>query len=115
MTLNNAMSTTPCSPDPKAREKVRTWVKSQRKLMGDPGQFSAEINRLLAPVTVYLLTIHPRTVLLAQTKRINPPVDGLYTTRQYHIGVAPMGGFVAAFNSKFAPFVAIWFQSTESF
>lgn len=44
MTLNNAMSITPCSPDPKAREKVRTWVKSQWKLTSPPGQFSAAIN-----------------------------------------------------------------------
>jgi hypothetical protein len=31
-------------PRPKAREKVRTWVKSQWKFTSAPGQFSAAIN-----------------------------------------------------------------------
>jgi len=32
-------------PRPKAREKVRTWVKSQWKFTSPPGQFSAVINK----------------------------------------------------------------------
>jgi hypothetical protein len=52
ITLNNAMSITPKSPDQTAREKVRTWVTSQWKLVPLPGQISPEINTGLDPCTV---------------------------------------------------------------
>lgn len=42
ITLNNAMSITPRSPDAKAREKVKTWVTSQWKLSPLRGQLSSE-------------------------------------------------------------------------
>ncbi|MCZ8270773.1 MAG: hypothetical protein O9306_09520, partial [Beijerinckiaceae bacterium] len=47
ITLNNAMSITPCSPDANARERLRTWVKSQWKLVDRPGQFSMQINKTI--------------------------------------------------------------------
>jgi hypothetical protein len=45
ITLNNAMSITPLPPLLQPGD-VRTWVTSQWKSPGRPGQFSAEINML---------------------------------------------------------------------
>ncbi len=44
ITLNNALSITPMPPSQSAREKVKTWVKSQWKFTPLQGQLSVEIN-----------------------------------------------------------------------
>ena len=44
ITLSNAMSITPGSPDKSARGTIKTWVNSQWKFVPLPGQLSTEIN-----------------------------------------------------------------------
>lgn len=61
ITLNNAMSITPSSPDSKARIEFRTWVTFQWKFMPRPGQLSAEIRRRQLPPRDRFLQSSART------------------------------------------------------